>query len=135
MSIRVILVDDHVVIRQGVRALLALEPWLAVVGECSDGGSAIQMAQDLSPDVVVMDVKMSDVSGVEATRQILQTHPEAKVIALSALANTRAANEMIQAGATGYVLKDTVFEDLVPAIRMVVNGSTYISPRVQSVAV
>jgi len=135
MTVNVVLVDDHRVIRQGVRALLDLEPWLAVVGEAGDGRSGVQMCHDLAPHVVIMDVKMTDISGVEATQQILASHQGVKIIALSAMADSHSASEMLRAGASGYVLKDSVFEDLVAAIRAVMDGHVYLSPRVQSVAV
>jgi DNA-binding NarL/FixJ family response regulator len=101
-----------------------------VVGEAADGRSAVRLAKQLSPNVIVMDIAMPDLNGIEATRQLTKAQPEIKIIALSMHADRRFANEMIRAGAQGYLVKDGAFEELAEAIRTVLSGKAYLSPRV-----
>ena len=132
---RVLLADDHRIVREGLRSLLQAQPDLEVVGEAPDGRQAVEMTVQLKPDVVVMDVAMPQLNGIEATRQITGKGPGAKVIALSMHSDRRFVAEALKAGASGYVLKDSAFEELVTAIRSVVADRVYLSPRVAGVVV
>ncbi len=109
------------------------QPDLKVVAEASDGRSAVAQARQLLPDVVVMDITMPDLNGIEATRQLTTAAPNTKVIGLSAHADLRNTGEMLKAGARGYLVKEGIFEELVQAIRTVVAGSIYLSPKVAAV--
>jgi DNA-binding NarL/FixJ family response regulator len=135
MSIRILLVDDHQMIRQGLRALLLKETAMTVVGEAQDGRTAVKLAAELSPDVVVMDLRMPDLNGIDATRQLIAQQPSVKVIGLSSSNEERLAGEMLRAGASGYILKDSAFEELATAIRTVMHNDVYLSPTVASVVV
>ncbi|MHC4592994.1 MAG: response regulator transcription factor [Planctomycetota bacterium] len=128
MAIRILLADDHQILREGLRALLSSERDMEVVGEAADGRSAVQLAADLAPDVVIMDVAMPDLNGVEATRQITQSAPGAKVIALSMHSDKRFVQEMLRAGACGYVRKGSSISELARAIHNVVKGHVYLCP-------
>jgi len=130
MKTRVLLVDDHKIMREGLRSLLAVTPGVEVVGEAGDGRSAVQLALKLAPDVVVMDIGMPDLNGVDATRQIKARDPKIKVIALSLHSDERFIAGMFKAGASGYLLKDGAFEELAHAIRTVAAGHTYLCPRI-----
>jgi DNA-binding NarL/FixJ family response regulator len=131
----IVLADDHGMVRSGLRALLEREAGLSVIGEASDGRSAVRLIHELSPDVAVMDLHMPDLNGIEATRQVLAGTPSVKVIALSSNSDETTTIEMLRAGATGYVLKDAAFEELVTAIRTVLKGEVYLSPPVASLVV
>ena len=131
----IVLVDDHGMVRSGLRALLEREPGFSVVGEAADGRAAVRLIQELSPDVVVMDLRMPGLNGIEAARQAIAAKPGVKVIALSGSSDEITTVEMLRAGATGYVLKDAAFEELVIAIRTVLKGSVYLSPPVASILV
>ena len=128
----VLLVDDHGIVRAGLRALLQQEETLTVVGEASSGREAIQMIKELTPDVVVMDVSMPDLNGIDATRQALAVRPELKVIGLSGWTDDKATAEMLRAGAVGHVAKVAAYEELVAAIQTVLKGGIYFSPTVLS---
>ena len=121
--------------RTGLRALLRSQPGMIVVGEAADGRTAVSLAADLSPDVVVMDINMPDLDGVEATRRIAAAGNGTKVVALSGHSDDRSVREMLKAGAAGYVLKDAAFEELAAAVRAVVEGKVYVSPRVAGIVV
>ena len=135
MSAKVLLVDDHALIRSGLRTLLEDEKGLRVVGEAEDGRKALEMVRKLSPDVVVMDITMPNLDGIEATRGILTESPETKVIALSIHGGKRFVENMLQAGAAGYVLKDSVPEELVDAVRTVLRGEKYLSASVTGLVI
>ncbi len=130
MKVRILVVDDHAIMRQGLRSLLAEEPGFEVVGEAGDGREGLRMVSELSPDVVVMDVGMPDLNGVEATRQVVRDHPDVKVVALSMHAERRFVTGMLEAGAAGYVLKGAAFEELVEAIRAVRAGRVFTSQKI-----
>lgn len=135
MKITVILADDHQVIRQGLRTLIEQQDDMEVVAEASNGRQAVDMCDDLKPDVVVMDVAMPDLNGIEATRQIANECPSTKVLALSMHADKHYAAGMLGAGAAGYVLKDCAFDELAGAIRRVASGRSYLSADIESVVV
>jgi LuxR family maltose regulon positive regulatory protein len=135
MISKVFLVDDHALMRRGLRTLLEEEEGLRVVGEAGDGRVALEMVRNLSPDVVVMDITMPRLDGIEATRAILTESPETKVIALSIHGGKRFVENMLQAGAAGYVLKDSVPEELVDAVRTVLRGEKYLSASVTGLVV
>ncbi|MBT9496855.1 MAG: response regulator transcription factor [Zoogloea sp.] len=128
MSIRVLLVDDHVMIREALRTLLERTPDIEVVGEASDGGEVEELVLALSPDVVVMDVSLPTISGIEATRELLAHHTKVQVVGLSAFVYKRFVLEMMSAGALGYVAKSAACDELVRAIKNVAQGKTYICP-------
>jgi DNA-binding NarL/FixJ family response regulator len=132
---KVMLADDHRIVREGLRSLLESQPDMQVVAEAADGRQAVEMARDLSPDVVVMDVAMPQLNGIEATRQIFASEPTMKVVALSMHSDRRYVSEALKAGASGYVLKDGAFDELITAIRSVVADRVYLSPRVAGVVV
>lgn len=129
MSIRVLLVDDHKIIREGLRSLLNKTPDIEVVAEAENGRMARQLAREVMPDVIVMDISMPGLNGIEATRQILAAFPDIKVITLSMHPDNRLVVGMLDAGASGYVLKDCTFEELEKAIRTVMANQIYLSPR------
>jgi len=127
VSVRVLIVDDHAAMRRSLTQVLELESGVQVVGEAKDGDAAIQLAEELEPDVVVMDVIMPSVDGIDATRRILQHHPETIVIGLSVHDSGAYAVRMLRAGARAYVLKDGGAEELVCALRATRTGQTYLS--------
>ena len=135
MGITILVVDDHKILRQGLRTLLAREVDMEVLAEAEDGRDAVRLVRELSPQVVIMDVGMPDLNGIEATRQILQESPETKVIALSMHSDRRFVTNMIKAGASGYLLKDSAFEELATAIRVVMARKTYLSHEIAHVVV
>lgn len=126
MSIRILLADDHRIVREGLRSLLAQQPDLAVVGEASDGDEAVALARELHPDLVIIDVVMGGRDGIEATRRIRAELPRTAVIALSMHADRRFVSEMLRAGALGYLVKDSAFEELAQAVRTVMEGRPYL---------
>ena len=126
---RVLIADDESVIRMDLRETLE-EAGYEVVGEAADGEAAVQLARDLAPDVVVMDVSMPDLNGIEATHQIKGLVPNVRVIALSAYSDRRFVSRMLEAGASGYLLKEGAFDELSRAIRCVAAGKNYLSPAV-----
>jgi DNA-binding NarL/FixJ family response regulator len=121
------LADDHRILREGLRSLLAQQSDVAVVGEASDGDAVIALARELRPDLVIMDVVMPGTDGIAATRQIRAECPETRVIALSMHSDRRFVSEMIRAGALGYLLKDSAFEELNQAVRAVMANRPYLS--------
>lgn len=123
----IILVDDHVMLRRGLRALLDSEPDMRIVGEAGDGASVLELARFHTPSIVVMDVSMPGMDGIDATRQLRAELPEVGVVALSVHAGQRFVGDMLRAGARGYVLKESAPEELVTAIRAVARGETYLS--------
>ena len=130
MSIRILLVDDHKIMRQGLRALIENEPDLKVVGEAANGREAVGIARTCLPEVILMDMAMPELNGVEATRQLRMAIPASRVVALSIHHDRRFVTHMMRAGASGYVLKGCSFEELVRAVRAVAGGHTYLTPAV-----
>ena len=135
MSIRILLADDHRILREGLRSLLAQEQDLLVAGEASDGEEVVRLARELQPDVVILDVVMPGVDGVEAARQIRASAPSAKIVALSMHSDRRFVSEMVRAGALGYLVKDSAFEELSQAVRTVVQGRPYLSAAITGLLV
>jgi two-component system NarL family response regulator len=135
MPIRVLLADDHKMFREALRAMLERDANIAVIGEAGDGLSALDQARSSVPDVVVMDINMPGLNGIEATRQLLASHPDIGVIALSAYFEKSFVTEMLGAGAKGYVVKEAASEELLRAIRIVAHGQTYLSPEVATAMV
>ena len=127
MCIKILLADDHRILRDGLRSLLAQQPDITVVGEASDGETAVTLARNLQPDLVIMDVVMPGLDGVAATRQIRSACPETKVIALSMHSDRRFVSEMVRAGALGYLVKDSAFEELHQAVKTVMANRPYLS--------
>lgn len=128
MSIRVLIVDDHAIVRHGLCQALGRENDMYVAGQASDGREAIALAIALTPDVVVTDISMPNLNGIEATRLIRAGSPQTKVIALSMHATPQYLSAMFRAGASGYLMKDCDFDELVAAIRRVAAGGSYVSP-------
>jgi DNA-binding NarL/FixJ family response regulator len=135
MKIKILLVDDHKILREGICSLLREYNDMAVVGEAADGKTAIRLVKELSPQVVIMDISMPDMNGIDATRRILSSFPDIKVIALSMHYDKQFVSEIFKAGASGYLIKDSAFDDLEQAVRVVMEGKTYINPRIASLVV
>lgn len=129
MTIRVLLADDHSVVRQGLRMFLGLDPELEVIGEARNGVEAVQMAQELNPDVVLMDILMPEMDGLEATRRIRAAQPDTEVIALTSVLENEKVFDAIRSGAIGYLLKDTESEELRRAIKAAAAGQVQLSPQ------
>jgi DNA-binding NarL/FixJ family response regulator len=125
---RVLLVEDHTLVRAGIRSLLEASPEIMVVGEAGSGRQAVAMCDELQPDLVLMDVAMEELNGVEAARQIHDQHPDIKVLMVSVYRDRQYVCEAIKAGASGYVLKDAAVSELLLAIRTVLTGRRYLSP-------
>lgn len=127
MPIRVLLVDDHKIVRDGLKSMLSKQMDIEVVGEAENGRVALESVRVLQPDVVVMDIAMAELNGVDATREIVARDPGVRVVALSMHAESRYISEMLAAGAAGYLLKDCAFDELATAIRTVHEGRTFVS--------
>lgn len=127
---RILLADDHAVVRQGFRLLLNTQDDMEVVGEAGNGRDAVRLAAELEPDVVVMDVAMPELNGIEATRRINSDLPRTRVLALSMHKDSVYVREILRAGARGYLLKDAIDRDLISAVRAIAKGEGYISPAV-----
>ncbi len=135
MGIKILLADDHRLMREGLRSLLEEQPDFTVVGEADNGKTAVQLAADLKPDIIIMDISMPGLNGIDATQQILSICAKSKIIALSMHTERRTVLEMINAGATGYLLKDCAFEEVVQAVRTVAANSTYLSPKIAEIVI
>ena len=135
MSIAVLLADDHVVVRDGLRLILEAQEDIRVVGDASDGCEAVQQARDLCPDVAIMDIAMPELNGVEATRQIRRVCPETQVVILSMHATTEHIFRALEAGARGYVLKESAGSEVVDAVRAVHAGHRYLSEKITDTVV
>ena len=133
--IRVLLAEDHAIVREGLRSLLEKQPEIEIVCDAEDGRIAVERVRELQPDVVIMDITMPNLNGVEATRQITKEFPQIKVIALSVHSNRIFVADMLEAGAVGYVLKECLFDELVQAIQAVIAGKTYLNSRITGIVV
>jgi DNA-binding NarL/FixJ family response regulator len=129
-KMKILLADDHTVVRQGLKALLAAEDDIEIVGEADNGRQAVQMAKKFLPDVIVMDIAMPVLNGLEATRQITRSLPSAKVLILSSYSDDEYVQQLTQAGAAGYLVKQTAANDLLKAIREAYRGNAYFSPSI-----
>jgi DNA-binding NarL/FixJ family response regulator len=130
-SIRVLIVDDHEIVREGLQTLLSEEPDFEVVGTAGEGVAAVMLAETTKPDVILMDLVMPGLDGIEATRRIHSHNPEARVLVLTTFADDQRVREAIQAGATGYLLKDVLKADLLRALRDAAIGRPSLHPEVQ----
>jgi len=127
-NVRILLVDDHTIVRQGLRALLEAQPGFTVVGEAENGRDAVKKAQELAPDVVIMDIAMPILNGLEATRQIKRLLPETKVLALTMYNDEEYVFQILKSGASGYLIKETAANELITAIESVNTGNPFFSP-------
>lgn len=131
-KVRVLLVDDHTVVRKGLRLAFGLEGDLEVVGEAANGREALDLVESLKPDVVVMDLLMPVMDGVEATRALRASHPEVEVVALTSVLEDRMVVDVVEAGAAGYMLKESRPDDLFDAVRAAARGEVRLDPRAQA---
>ncbi len=134
-SVKIILADDHTIVRQGLAKLLEGEPEFHVVGQAENGREAVAKVEELNPHVVIMDIAMPLLNGIEATRQIKKIRPQTKVIILSMHCHDRYIRELFSIGASGYLLKDSTGSDIVKAIQAAVNGDNYMSPSVSRIVI
>jgi len=130
MSIRLLLADDHKIFREGMRSLLEKEPNMVVIGEAGNGKETVKLAQELLPDVVIMDITMPDLNGIDATRQLRKKAPNTQVLCLSQHSERNFVLAMFEVGASGYLLKDSAFDELTRAIYAVFSKKIYISPQI-----
>lgn len=135
MSIKILLADDHQLLREGLRMLIEEQPEMTVVAEADDGRETVQLAAKLKPDIVVMDIAMPRMNGMEATRHIMSKDPKTKVLALSMHTERRFIVEMLSAGASGYLLKECAFDELISAIHALAEQRTYLSPKISDMVV
>jgi len=135
MSIRVLIVDDHGILRAGIDLIISQVDDMEVVGEAADGHEGIELARELKPDVVLMDISMPGLNGIDAARRIMDENPQVKILALSAYCNRRFVKDMLKAGVLGYALKDGMADELVHAIREVNAGRRYLSGKVAELVV
>lgn len=135
MKHRIILADDHKIIRNGLRSLLEKEINLEVVAEAANGRQALQLSRKLKPDLVIMDISMPDLNGIDAARQIFNELPKTSIIALSMHSEKQFIEGMLRAGVSGYILKDCAYKELITAIRTVLAGKIYLSPDVAGIVV
>ncbi len=131
-KLQIFLADDHVVVREGLKTLINAQPDMIVIGEAGDGETAWQQAQACQPDVVIMDITMPGLNGVQATAQLKRACPQIKVLALSVHDDTSYLRQLLAAGAAGYILKHAAADDLIQAIRMVAAGGVYLDPALAS---
>ena len=129
---RILLADDHAVVRAGFKMILGAQADMEIVGEAANGRDAVDLALSLKPDIVVMDVAMPELNGIEATRRLFTAEPHIRVIALSMHKDSVYVREILRAGARGYLLKDSGADDLVKAVRAVAGGESYLSPAVSN---
>lgn len=135
MIVKVLIADDHVIVRDGIKALLQQQHGFEVVGVAGDGRSVMKLVAKHNPEIVIMDVAMPEMNGMEATRKLASDHPEVKVIALSMHSDRLFVSEMLKSGARGYLLKDCAYDELIDAINMVVRGQIYLSPQITNVVI
>ena len=132
-AIRILLADDHNVLREGMRLMLERQPGFVVAGEASDGRETLELVRDLHPDVVVMDIAMPNMNGIEATRRIVEQHPQTGVVILSMHYDESYVIRSLKAGARGYLLKDALKSELIGAIQAVAQGRSFFSPKISRI--
>jgi two-component system response regulator NreC len=135
MKIRILLADDHTILRAGLKMMLNAQPDMEVVGEAQDGRQAIEEVQKLRPDIVLMDITMPDLNGIEAARQIKRLIPDVKILMLTMHEHDEYVFQALQAGASGYMLKEAADTELITALHVITSGQFYLSPTAQSVVV
>jgi DNA-binding NarL/FixJ family response regulator len=135
MSIKVLIADDHTMFREGMRSLLQKELNILIIGEADNGRDAVRLAVELKPDVVVMDITMPDLNGMEATRKIKKAIPQTRVICLSMHSDRRYVVDMFRAGASGYLIKSCAYKELTDAINIVAENQVYVSPQIAHIVV
>ena len=135
MSIKVLIVDDHGILRSGVKLIIDQTEDMEIVGQACDGYEGIELARKLKPDVVLMDISMPGLNGIDATKEIVRENPDIKVLALSAYCNRRFVRDMLKAGVSGYILKDAMADELVYAIKSVHAGRRYLSEKAAKLVV
>jgi len=135
MKIRIVVADDHKIMREGLKALIDKQPNMEVAAEAQDGLTATKLARKLLPHIIIMDIGMPEMNGIDATRQIVSENKDVKIVALSMHSDRRFVLEMLKAGASGYLLKDSAFEELVNAVHTVMDGQPYLSPRITDIIV
>ena len=135
MAIKILLADDHKIMREGLRSLIEKNSQFEIVGQAEDGRMTVRLAQELMPDIIIMDIGMPDLNGIEATRRIKAIVPETRIIALSMYHDKRFVSGMLGAGASGYLTKDCALDELVTAVEVVAKNETYLSPRVAGAGV
>src|ERR1700748_2751395 len=134
-AVRIVLADDHVLVRAGIRALLERLPGVEVAGEAENGREALELIRKHKPDLVLLDISMATLGGLEALPRIVKDYPTVKVIILSAHANEEYVLRALRCGASGYMLKDAAAEELALAIKAVIQGATYLSPSISRTVV
>ena len=132
---KILLADDHKIMRQGLYCMIEKQPDMEVVGDAQNGQVAVQLARELAPDIVVMDVNMPDLDGIEATRRIKSQNPNIKVLALSSYSQKRYVVDMLRAGASGYLLKERAFRELIHAVHAVQEGKIYLCSKITEVVI
>jgi DNA-binding NarL/FixJ family response regulator len=128
LQLRILIADDHAIMRDGLISLINAQPDMRVVADARDGREALRLARETSPDVAIIDISMPELNGIEAARQLKREHRELKVLTLTAYDNPVYLHQLLQAGATGYVLKNLAAKELIAAIRVVASGGTYLDP-------
>lgn len=131
-KIKIILADDHLVVRMGIAAILSFEPDFEVVGQADSGAEALSLSQALNPDIVIMDLMMTDMDGVEATRQIHAVRPDIRILVLTSFGTSAEVHRAIEAGATGALVKTSTQDEICSAIRQVFNGQRVLSPEIKN---
>lgn len=132
---KILIADDHGVVREGLKVLIESQPGMKVVAEAQDGQEVVKLAKELSPDIIIMDISMPNLNGVEASRFILEENPDIRIIALSVHFDKHFVTEMLKAGASGYILKSCLFDEVLRAIQMVKAGDYYLSPKITGIVV
>lgn len=135
MKLRILLVDDHIILREGLKALIEKDPHTIVVGEAGNGSEAVRLADELQPDLVIMDLTMPVMNGIDATREITRHHPGIRVLVLSMESDRFFVVEVLKAGATGYLLKETAFAELLEAVHTVARGETFLPRKISTLLV
>ncbi|MHC4583698.1 MAG: response regulator [Planctomycetota bacterium] len=135
MAVRILIADDHKIVREGLCAMFEKQAEMEVVGEAEDGVTSVRLARELRPDVIILDVNMPEMDGIEATRRLLKELPETKIIALSMFSKRTFVTKMLEAGASGYVLKGGAFSELVEAVNKVLAGHVYLCSPVATILV